>query len=270
MAGRNAAARVLGSRCACRRGRPRSARWRTTSRTPTRGTISRPTSRSGSWRRSTIAHMPRMRAADGRKMSRKEARKLALSERALADLERWMDVERATDFDRRASSRRAGRPMASQATAMKDALVEFLDHLRLNENASLHTVRAYESDLSQFLDVPCRTRATGARADLTPCRLRSPADPRVSRRPAPPRQHAIVGGAEARRDPHVRPLPAARGRHRGRSRPRSSARRSASSACPRIWAKRRCRRCSRCRTPRSRSAAATARSSSCSTPRGFG
>jgi integrase/recombinase XerC len=30
-------------------------------------------------------------------------------------------------------------------------LEEFLDHLRLNENASAHTVRAYESDLSQFL-----------------------------------------------------------------------------------------------------------------------
>ena len=34
---------------------------------------------------------------------------------------------------------------------MKDQLVEFLDHLRLNENASTHTVRAYESDLSQFI-----------------------------------------------------------------------------------------------------------------------
>jgi integrase/recombinase XerC len=34
---------------------------------------------------------------------------------------------------------------------MKDQLVDFLDHLRLNENASAHTVRAYESDLSQFI-----------------------------------------------------------------------------------------------------------------------
>jgi len=34
---------------------------------------------------------------------------------------------------------------------MKAQLEEFLEHLRLNENASLHTVRAYESDLSQFL-----------------------------------------------------------------------------------------------------------------------
>ena len=34
---------------------------------------------------------------------------------------------------------------------MKQQLAEFLDHLRLNENASAHTVRAYESDLSQFI-----------------------------------------------------------------------------------------------------------------------
>ena len=35
---------------------------------------------------------------------------------------------------------------------MIDALRAFLEHLRLNDNASLHTVRAYESDLSQFLE----------------------------------------------------------------------------------------------------------------------
>ena len=33
-----------------------------------------------------------VRAAAGRKMSRKETRKFALSERALADLERWIDA----------------------------------------------------------------------------------------------------------------------------------------------------------------------------------
>jgi len=35
---------------------------------------------------------------------------------------------------------------------MTESLHDFLEHLRLNENASLHTVRAYESDLSQFLE----------------------------------------------------------------------------------------------------------------------
>src|SRR4029079_19233192 len=34
---------------------------------------------------------------------------------------------------------------------MKHQLADFLDHLRLNENSSAHTVRAYESDLSQFI-----------------------------------------------------------------------------------------------------------------------
>ena len=59
--------------------RPRSARSPSTCRTPTRRTTIRPTSRSASssrWR--------------GRRRN-KMARKLALSERALADLQRWMD-----------------------------------------------------------------------------------------------------------------------------------------------------------------------------------
>jgi integrase/recombinase XerC len=34
---------------------------------------------------------------------------------------------------------------------MKAQLSQFLEHLALNENASAHTVRAYDSDLSQFL-----------------------------------------------------------------------------------------------------------------------
>jgi len=50
---------------------------------------------------------------------------------------------------------------------MKDALAEFLAHLRLNENASAHTVRAYESDLSQLLTFLAGTVGR-RRADLTP------------------------------------------------------------------------------------------------------
>ncbi len=49
---------------------------------------------------------------------------------------------------------------------MKGALAEFLEHLRLNENASQHTVRAYESDLSQFL-VFLAARGSLTRAQLT-------------------------------------------------------------------------------------------------------
>jgi integrase/recombinase XerC len=34
---------------------------------------------------------------------------------------------------------------------MREHLKAFLEHLRLNENASIHTVRAYDSDISQYL-----------------------------------------------------------------------------------------------------------------------
>ncbi len=39
----------------------------------------------------------------------------------------------------------------SDKEGMKQAVADYLEHLRLNENASQHTVRAYASDLSQFL-----------------------------------------------------------------------------------------------------------------------
>jgi integrase/recombinase XerC len=50
---------------------------------------------------------------------------------------------------------------------MKAQLSEFLEHLLLNENASAHTVRAYESDLSQFVSFVARS-ASRKRIDLTP------------------------------------------------------------------------------------------------------
>jgi integrase/recombinase XerC len=49
---------------------------------------------------------------------------------------------------------------------MKEVLGEFLEHLELNENASAHTVRAYESDLTQFLSF-LATHAGRPRAELT-------------------------------------------------------------------------------------------------------
>jgi site-specific recombinase XerD len=39
---------------------------------------------------------------------------------------------------------------------MKEHLRDFLEHLRLNRNASPHTVSAYDSDVSQFLDFTAR------------------------------------------------------------------------------------------------------------------
>ena len=60
---------------------------------------------------------------------------------------------------------------------MKDQLAEFLDHLRLNENASAHTVRAYESDLSQFITFVAahlnRRRPDLAASDFTHLNIRA-------------------------------------------------------------------------------------------------
>lgn len=47
---------------------------------------------------------------------------------------------------------------------MKQAVSSFLESLRLNRNASVHTVRAYESDLSQFLAFLARDRRKPASA----------------------------------------------------------------------------------------------------------
>jgi integrase/recombinase XerC len=60
---------------------------------------------------------------------------------------------------------------------MKDQLLDFLDHLRLNENASAHTVRAYESDLLQFMTFVAghvgRRRADLVTADFNQAHIRA-------------------------------------------------------------------------------------------------
>ena len=60
---------------------------------------------------------------------------------------------------------------------MKEQLAEFLDHLRLNENASAHTVRAYDSDLSQFITFVAahlnRRRPDLAASDFTHLNIRA-------------------------------------------------------------------------------------------------
>ena len=50
---------------------------------------------------------------------------------------------------------------------MKQHVADYLEHLRFNENASDHTVRAYESDLSQFLAFLSRHLGT-RRSELAP------------------------------------------------------------------------------------------------------
>ena len=53
---------------------------------------------------------------------------------------------------------------------MNELLKEFLQHLRLNRNASVHTARAYESDVSQFLSFVAADRGV-KRSQLTPSSL---------------------------------------------------------------------------------------------------
>ena len=56
---------------------------------------------------------------------------------------------------------------------MQQRVREFLAHLRLNENASAHTVRAYESDLSQFISF-LAPQLGRRRPDLTVADFRHP------------------------------------------------------------------------------------------------
>ncbi|MEP6916384.1 MAG: tyrosine recombinase XerC [Acidobacteriota bacterium] len=60
---------------------------------------------------------------------------------------------------------------------MKTRIAEFVEHLRFNENASAHTVRAYESDLAQFLTFLAthlgRRRAEVGAADFTHLHIRA-------------------------------------------------------------------------------------------------
>src|SRR5262249_12979068 len=62
------------------------------------------------------------------------------------------------------------RSRISTPGCMRDHLNAFLQFLRLNRNASVHTVRAYESDLSQF--IAHAASALGVkRGELTPAQL---------------------------------------------------------------------------------------------------
>src|SRR5204862_8269986 len=62
------------------------------------------------------------------------------------------------------------RPRPSARAIMTPHLKDFLRFLELNRNASTHTVRAYESDLTQFLACTA-VRAGVKRADLDPAQL---------------------------------------------------------------------------------------------------
>ena len=212
-----------------RRGRRRSARWRTTCRTRIRRTTSRRTSLSASWRRSI-----------GRRAARRTANS-RIAERALEALDvQWMHA----------------------TTHLK----AFLQHLALNRNASAHTVRAYDSDLSRFH----RPRRRGSRRQERRRSRPTQLDRSAIRGFLASCTAAAVardGGAQARRGAHVPALPPPRGADRRRSRRagRDAEARDPDAGAPSEagddGAARRRRRGDAARR------AATARSSSCSTRR---
>src|ERR1700676_1791224 len=55
---------------------------------------------------------------------------------------------------------RERRRARDESRGMRQVLKDFLDYLRLNRNASRHTVMAYASDLSQFLQFAARNHDT--------------------------------------------------------------------------------------------------------------
>ena len=160
-----------------------------------------------------VRHHPAARRRSPAGARRRRRRRTATRRCRIA---RWRISTRGLRTGRGRSAPEAARPGGRRRTAMKAHLEEFLDHLRLNENASAHTVRAYESDLSQFLMFLSRHLGT-RRSELAATAFDHLAHPRVSRGLAQAGQLARVGGAQAGGDPDVRPLPAARRGDRRRS-----------------------------------------------------
>ena len=156
-------------------------------------------------------------------------------------------------------------PCALMQEPIEGSLVgHFLDYLRLNQNASPHTVRAYESDRRSVRRLPGGRRRSRARSERPghrgDCRAR------LSRRSAPRGNFPRLRGTKAGGVAGVRSVLRREGGWRT-TRRRSSAPPSARRSSRHICAGRRCHGCSR-RPTSTHSAAATARFSSSSMRQG--
>ena len=113
----------------------------------------------------TFGIMPPLDVRPGSGAPRSADRKLAMSERALQDLDGW---------SRSHSDMWIGEDLREMTMlddqALKTLVADFLEFLRFNRNASAHTVRAYAGDLTQFIDYVAasqKTRASDADAGAT-------------------------------------------------------------------------------------------------------
>ena len=210
LAGLNAAALAQGrAGRRRRRGRRRSARWPTTCRTPNPAHYE-PSN-------ITFGIMP--------PLERGAARQEAAEARAVGARARR---------SRRVDARRGLAPTCGRLESPHDRHISkrFLQFLALNRNASAHTVRAYESDLSQFLAHVAATPSVKTR-DLRAGAARSRGAPRLSRRAA---QRGQSRATAARKLAAVRTFLRylrREGADRRRSRRAGRRRRSATSACRR-------------------------------------
>jgi hypothetical protein len=241
---------------------PPSARWRITCRTPTRRTTSPRTSRSASCRRPSRR---RGSGAWGRPTGRRP--------RPCARCAHWTTgcAERPSRHDVAAPGphRRAREHVLHTGAAlMKAQIREFLEYLRLNRNASAHTVAAYDRRPDAVPDVHGRAARPPPRRPH-PRRSRSHDDPAVPRRAARRDGHARASAARKlsalrafgrylRREGWIETDPAALAVS-----PRREQRIPAHLSVDEMS-----RACSRRPTPPHRSAGGIARSWSCSTRRG--
>src|SRR5439155_401749 len=158
--------------CRRRHAPPRSARSRTTSRTRTPRITSRRTSRSASSSR-CLAHRAARNSATSRCRRARSRIWSAGSQVVSSPPQRTRWTQRSNHICDQVASVSPVSPVSSVVErffAVKQHLKDFLQFLALNRNASAHTVRAYESDLTQFIGYAA-AEADLKKRDLQPSQL---------------------------------------------------------------------------------------------------